>query len=148
MDSRSFSKKQDNSEMTIGEMYRHCGLFCRKSSGQPVQVMMDVVKEYLKIDQEREHRVTKKAGAPKVYFFNTLENLIEELSTYSVEESYRMVDGVRKLVEVPKAKNDHLISALMFMLMERLYYIEDRVDNVMEGEKISEAIIYDSVTMY
>ena len=124
MDSRSFSKKQDNSEMTIGQMYRYCGLVCRKASGQPRSVMIDVVKEFLKIDPERQHRITKKAGAPRVYFFSSLENLIEEMSSYSVEESYRMVDGVRKLVEVPKSKNDHLMSALMFMLMENLYYIE------------------------
>jgi len=146
MDVRSFSKKQDNSEMTIGQMYRTCGLFCRKSSGQPVSVMMDVVKEYLKIDPERKHRVTGKMGAPRVYFFNTLTNLIEELSTYAVTESYRMVGGIRKLVEVPKAKDDHLISAMMFMLMEKLYYIEDRVQS--NEETINIARVYDSITMY
>ena len=146
MDARSFSKKQDNSEMTIGQMYRYCGLFCKKSSGQPVSAMIEVVKEYLKIDPEREHRHTKKPGAPKVYFFNTLENLIEELSGYSVEESYRMVGGVRKLVEVPKAKNDHLISALMFMLMEKLYYVESRVEE--DEENVNVARVYDSITMY
>lgn len=146
MDARSFSKKQDSSQMTIGEMYRHCGLYCRKSSGQPVSVMIDVVKEYLKIDLEREHYVTGNYGAPKVYFFNTLDNLIEELSAYSVEESYRMVGGVRKLVEVPKAKNDHLISALMFMLMEKLYYVESV--KASDEEEVNVARVYDSITMY
>jgi hypothetical protein len=92
------------------------------------------------------HRVTGQMGAPRVYFFNTLTNLIEELSSYAVTESYRMVNGVRKLVEVPKAKDDHLISALMFMLMEKLYYIEDRAQN--DEENINIARVYDSITMY
>lgn len=144
MDSRSFSKKQDNSELTIGQMYRLCGLNCRKSSGQPVSAMVDVVKEYLKIDPERKHISTKQMGAPRVYFFNTLDNMIEELSTYAVEESYRVVNGVRKLVEVPKAKNDHLISALMFMLMERMYYVE----GFKNGEQLEEVNVARHVDYY
>lgn len=144
-DPRSFSKRMDNSELTIGKFYRKCGLLCQKGSGQPINVMIDVVKEFLKIDPERVHRVTKKAGAPRVYFFATLDNFRREISTYAVEEGYRIINGQRKIVEVPKSKDDHLMCCMMMMLMEKLAYVEDRE---MDEDEISSTHLVDEITAY
>lgn len=145
MDPRSFSKRVDNSALTIGQIYRQSGLPCTKGSGQPIRVMVDSVKEFLKIDPERKHRVTGKPGAPRFYFFSTLDNFRKEISNYAVEEAFRVVDGQKRVVEVPKTESDHLMVCMMMMSMEKLYYVEDSAST---ERTESEAIVHDYITRY
>lgn len=125
LDSRSFAKKLDDSAFTIGEMYRVNGLSCQPASGIPNAKMIDIVKQYLQIDPELINPVTGKKGCPRVLFFRNCHNFLKEILGYVNKVSIKYdATGQRIVSEDPIDRDDHLMTALMFLLAEPLTYIE------------------------
>lgn len=78
---------------------------------------IDRVKSYLKVD-EKTHK-------PKIYIFDTCENLIEELTQYRYMENSPGSD--KNIKEEPRKANDHAVDALRYLIMT-LPEIPVRVD--------------------
>jgi len=136
IDPRSSSKHLDDGKVTIGKMYQLGGINVQQGSGQPPNLMVPVVREYLKIDEYRNHIITGKPGAPRIYFFNTLKSTLKELTEYIYEAVQRKDrKGKTSWQERPKQANDHLMMALMLLCMENLVWIPtDEVDETIDTE--------------
>jgi len=76
-----------------------------------VQTGIDRVKEYLKIDP--------KTGKPRMYFFETCENLIDEMVKYKWKELTSGVSNTQNPKEEPVKKDDHAVDALRYAVMSR-----------------------------
>lgn len=74
-----------------------------------VQVGIDRVKSYLKINP--------KSGKPLIYFFETCENLLEELTQYRYQELKPSQEGNRAEHEKPKKVFDHAVDALRYVVV-------------------------------
>lgn len=126
LDSRSMAKKSDESNRTIGQIYRDAGMVVAPADGQKTDKQVVVAKEFFSIDHDREHYVTKESGAPRIYVFSTLVNFIKEIQGYVNEEVVRTDrSGNRSVSERPREKDDHLMTALLYLLMMNLAYIEE-----------------------
>ena len=134
IDPRSAGKHLDDGKVTIGKMYQLGGINVQPGSGQTPAMMVPVVREYMKIDEYRNHIITGKPHAPRIYFFNTLSNTLKEIKGYVYESVQRKSrQGQTSWQERPKQENDHAIMALMLMCMENLVWIpcddEPAIDN-------------------
>jgi len=124
LDSRSFGKKTDESQFTIGQIYRNNGINAKPANGNPPAIMVNTVKEYLRLDPSRKHYETGEFGAPRIYFFSNLRWTLWELEQYINEVTIRRDrQGNQSTSEKPRSKDDHLMSALMFLCMEKLSYM-------------------------
>jgi len=152
LDSRSMAKKADNTEFTIGDIYRQCGIRVQPADGQPVTTQVPVAKEMFILDYERKHRRTDEPGAPTVYILASCKSTLWELQRYVNEQCVRRErSGSFSQSEKPKAKDDHLMSCLLFMAMDRPIYIGglcriSPIDN--EEEVIHNGTVYDRITGY
>lgn len=72
---------------------------------------IDRVKQYMK--------VSKKNGKPKIFIFNTCENLISEIITYRYKELGVSRQGLENEKEEPIKNNDHACDALRYLVMSR-----------------------------
>ena len=89
--------------MTIGQLYNQFGLSCTRSTGLHDKLTIPILKQWLALDKERKHIDLKlgrkydpnleRFGAPRIYFFNTCENIKTEIGKYMGED-----------------KDDHLIA--------------------------------------
>lgn len=152
LDSRSMSKKTDNSEFTIGDLYKQEGLYVHPADGQPVTIQVPVAKELFRLDNDRPHYITGEKGAPSIYIFSNLKWFLWEINQYTNEMNIRMDRAGNKSVsEKPRAKNDHLMSCLLFLSMMRPVYISgysvvSNVDNLLKRD--SDVRLYDKYTGY
>lgn len=80
-------------------------------AANPVGAGIDRIKELLKI-----HPVTLK---PKLYFFETCTNLLEELTQYRWAELTPGQEMAKNAKEEPVKKNDHSCDALRYAIMSR-----------------------------
>lgn len=126
-DPRSLSKALDNSFRTIQEEYRLHGLTLAHGSGQPPEKLVGLFSELLRPDMNKAHFVTKEPGAPKVYIFNTLTELIKEAEGWRMKKvRVGGADGVG-VREKPEAKNDHLMTACMLLAEDRPMFIPKKM---------------------
>lgn len=125
LDSRSFQRKLDDSAYTIGDMYRINGISCIPASGMANKKAIEIVKEYLEYDPDMIHPVTKRPGSPKLLVFSTMENFLKEMRGYVNKVSIKYDQtGARIVSEDPIDRDDHLMTALMFMLSDPLTFVE------------------------
>lgn len=143
LDSRSFSKKMDGSTQTIGQLYRQEGLKAEPADGGDSYKQIPICKEYFATDPERKHWRTGEMGAPRIYVFSDLKWFLWEIAKYINEAVNRKSRaGEVSKAERPKALDDHLMSALRFMLMTNPVYVHGfteahLVDNEKKGVIIS-----------
>lgn len=84
------------------------GLFTAVNDVEPG---IDRVKELLK--------VREKTGKPKLFIFNDLHNLIEEISEYRYQELSPQAQGKQNEKEAPRKYKDHAVDALRYAIMSR-----------------------------
>lgn len=148
LDSRSMDTKSTESNFTIGQIYRNAGITIISADGQKTDNQVVVAKEFFRIDPERKHYVTGEYGAPRIYIFNNMVNFIKEIQGYVNEEVTRTDrSGNKSISERPRQKDDHLMTALLYLLMMKLPYIEEIYeDESNESESLdkdSESVIRD-----
>jgi hypothetical protein len=122
LDSRSFAKKDENSNLTIGELYNKCGLRCLPASGQRDERAVPLVQELFRIDPERVHWQTKQKGAPRMYVFSDLHSFLLEIVQYRNAPDSK--GHSRRPHEMPCAIKDHLMSCLKYLVQIPLTYVE------------------------
>jgi hypothetical protein len=121
IDGRSFKSPDLNSRMNVGQLYRTAGLHrLQPAPIQPVETTIPIIKEYLRIDPERIHYVTKKRGAPRLYVMRSCPQLIKDLKAYRNRED-KSRTGI--ISEKPHAKNDHTLDALRYGFMKNPRYM-------------------------
>lgn len=123
LDSRSFAKKDENSHLTIGQLYRKYGIYCTPASGQPDAVAVPVVRELLALDEDRMHIQTQKPGGSRLYIFNICTSFIEEIMTYKNDPD-KKGGHARRPSERPSTVKDHLMSCLKYLVQIPLRYVE------------------------
>jgi len=152
LDSKSMSKRLDNSEFTIGDIYRFSGIRVQPADGQAVTMQVPVAKEMFVLDQEKTHYGTKEQGGPGVYIFASCKDFLWELQRYVNEQCVRQDrSGAFSQSEKPRAKDDHLMSCFLFMAMDRPQYVEgySRISHVDNEEDMSHNTRrYDPITGY
>lgn len=77
------------------------------------------VAEYLRVDPDRIHPLTERRGSPRLFIFNTCENLIREFPRYRWRRLRTAEQGARNLPEEPLGVDDHALDALRYFLMSR-----------------------------
>jgi len=119
IDGRSFLNPDTDSTMSIGDIYKRCGL--TRLRGAPIQQIeqgVDLVKELLRIRYDRNHIQTGAKGAPRLYICRKCVRLIACINRYRNKPVTQ--DGVQS--EKPHAKNDHLVDALRYGIIARISY--------------------------
>jgi hypothetical protein len=121
IDGRSFKSPDLNSRANVGQLYRTAGLHrLQPAPIQSVEMTIPVIKEYLRIDPERVHYVTKRQGAPRLYIMLCCPQLIKDVKAYRNRED-KSRTGV--ISEKPHAKNDHTLDALRYGFMKNPRYV-------------------------
>lgn len=72
---------------------------------------IDKVKSYLKVDNT--------TNKPRLFFFETCSNLIEEVSRYRYKELGANQKGLVNETEEPRKVDDHALDALRYLIMSR-----------------------------
>jgi hypothetical protein len=121
LDGRSYAFTDPNTKRIYGDMYESAGMLCKAAPGGDAKI--DIVKEFLRIDYDRDHFVTKTKGAPTVYIFRECKMLIQELFSYVWVEQKETVTGTAK--PKPKKKNDHAVNAMEYLLTSGPEYLGD-----------------------
>lgn len=75
------------------------------------------VHKYLRIDQSLTHPVTGEQGAPRLYFFNTLTNTIDEMEGYKWKKISSSNENDPD--EAPRKRDDHAVDCVRYGIMER-----------------------------
>lgn len=122
LDTRSFGRKSEESDFTIGNLYNLNGCECRPSTGSIRATTVPLLKDALTLDAGRIHinkRLKRdwpddmiKHGAPRLYIFSALVNTRQEIEGWPYDTR----------TDRPKDGGDHLISCmLMFAGRDRAY---------------------------
>ena len=120
LDGHSYGSPGDEGKFTIGEIYKRAGIVpLAPADGQGTEFQASVASELFRIDFDREHRVTKKKGAPRLYVFKTLRWFIWEIQQYVNCEVLRRDRQTKRsyVGEKPRPVNDHLMSCVLFLAM-------------------------------
>jgi len=125
LDSRSMAKALDDGSMTVGQVYERAGLRVMPADGHGTEHQASIAQELFKLDYERKHYATGNDGGPRIYVFKSLEKFIWEIQQYVNEEVTRKDrdSGRTRKGERPKAKNDHLMSCLLFLACDNPRFI-------------------------
>jgi hypothetical protein len=124
IDGRSFKSPDLNSRANVGELYRIAGLHRMQPAPiQSVEATIPVIKEYLRIDPERQHYVTKKQGAPRLYIMRSCPQLIKDVKAYRNREDKSRTGVVS---EKPHSKNDHTLDAIRYGFMKNPRYMASK----------------------
>lgn len=119
LDSRSGSMRDQNTSFTIEQMYRYNGIITRPSSGAKMEVAVPIAQELFRPDPDRIfpawHPLAGKEGAPRIFVFNTCKWFIWEIERYVNEPMRVQRDGSEIYIERPRAKDDHLMTALIYL---------------------------------
>ncbi len=75
------------------------------------------VHRYLRVDPQRVHPITKKEGAPRVFFFDTLTTTLDELEGYKWSKQSPTDENDAK--EAPRKKDDHNVDCVRYIIMSR-----------------------------
>jgi hypothetical protein len=155
LDSRSFAKKMETGSLTLGQYYRLCGLNCTPASGQSSQYTVPIVNDWFKIDWSRKNPFTREDGWSKAYVFRDLRWMIFELENWIWEEpATRGAEERGNRLESPRKKNDHLMTALLYIASIPPRYIqgasetEDYEEEKKGRVQASPTLVRDSYTGY
>ena len=82
------------------------GLVCQKSTTMGQEARREMMRKWLLVDKREKHFITHEPGAPRAYFFSSLENLIWEAQKKTFKRAKSDKSGVseRKIDN----KDDHL----------------------------------------
>ena len=129
LDSRSFARKLETGAMTLGQYYRLCGINCTPASGQNSQYTCPIVNDWFQIDWNRKNPFTKEDGYSKAYIFRDLRWTIYELENWIWEEpATRGAEERGNRLESPRKKDDHLMTAMLYLSSIPPRYIEGASD--------------------
>lgn len=120
MDGRSFRKPDNNTPMTIGQLYQKAGM--RKIRPAPLQLnkgTIEMVKEMMKIRHEVKHIQTGSLGAPRLYIFRSCRLLINHIKNY---RNLPVIKDGRSPSEKPQEVDDHDLDALRYAVMSAPSY--------------------------
>lgn len=82
-----------------------------------VKAGINRVREYLRVDPERIHPITKRKGSPRLFIFDTCEKTIWEFDRYRYKENK---DGLEQnKSEEPLKLDDHAMDETRYALMSR-----------------------------
>ncbi len=98
------------------EMKKHYELFKMKPAKNDVSAGISRVHRYLQLDMSREHFITRKKGAPRVYFFSTMKESIEEIEKYKWKKISTTSED--DAPEAPRKKDDHAMDCIRYALMD------------------------------
>ena len=82
-----------------------------------VKAGINRVREYLKVDPERIHPVTKRKGSPRLFIFDTCEKTIWEFDRYRYKENKEGLEQNKS--EDPLKLDDHAMDETRYALMSR-----------------------------
>lgn len=130
MDGRSWAQPSQETGETLGEAYDRMGLACEQGSGMRNEKAIPMVSEWFELNEEREHLLIRMGlteeiigpgglplqGAPRIYVFNTMTRFRGEIEGYIYKPDS----------EVPMDKNDHLMTALKYLILAEPRYLGDR----------------------
>jgi hypothetical protein len=141
MDSRSFIRKTDERNITIGQMYNDNGLNCTKASGAHNEMVIPQTNAALEIDYSRQHIMvqlrqhglisadtykhwlTQVDGrtdcGSRLYFMGDLKHTVTEIEGWQ----NNVTTGNALAWGRPSDKDDHLMSALKFLVAEQPRYM-------------------------
>ena len=106
MDSRSRSYKAGG--IPIGALYARYGIDFAPAGGQKDEITIPFIRDFLRINNDKPHIVTKKPGAPMLYVFDLpcTRPLVDEIETWQRDP---------KDSDKPKKKqSDHAIDCIKF----------------------------------
>ncbi len=106
--SRANRGKDSDFQTYLDHLPKHWPLI---PANNEVETGIDRIKQYLKINER-----TKK---PRLFIFNTLPTLIDEIAQYRYEELTPSQEMVKNLKESPVKKDDHNIDSLRYAIMSR-----------------------------
>jgi hypothetical protein len=119
-DPKSMVCPMPDSGMTVGRVYGINGLQVQPAPDQRKETSIDVVREWMKVDYQRDHPFwADEKGFTKLLVFSSCVNFISEIEGYVNVEHPSRRGGVLNLVERPRAKDDHLMDALLYLLLNR-----------------------------
>jgi len=130
LDSRSGGSRVPVGELTLLDLYAIFGLRCVPASGRRLEVTIPLVKEWLRIDHNREHPITKKLGSPRCFVFSTMDMFIGHIERYTDEDPKI---GSSKS-ERPKAVDDHDLDAFRYMIQMPPVYVKGFVGHGLDDE--------------
>lgn len=117
LDSRSSKFKDTMTQLDIGKLYSWSGLRTTQAAGFKTEVTIPVVKDLLtaKLDKETGEVLE---GYPRIRVFRNLANFLNEIRGYAYQEfkSSKVADESNQK-ETPIKKNDHLMTALIYLSM-------------------------------
>jgi len=120
LDGRSFRSPDNNTRLTIGDIYKMAGLNrLRPAPVQNTESTIPIIKEMLRIRPDRKHIVTGELGAPQLYICSSCRGLIRHIRNYRNKET-KGKDG--NLSEKPQEKDDHDLDALRYGFMMKPRY--------------------------
>jgi len=148
MDVRSAHATDATTQMKIEEIYLRNGLRLYPASGATEVDSAPAVREFMKVDPEREHPYTRKMGCSRLFVFRGLEGFIRQIRGF-VRDEFSSSKTARKYdaKEKPRQKEKDFMDALRYLCQIPPRYIKGRwaykdkwsVDG--EREKINRAVI-------
>jgi hypothetical protein len=96
MDPRAFSKPQDHTSLTLGQLYVKAGIRVSGGSGLMNEKAIPLVAEWLRIDNNRLHYSTGERGAPRLYVFNSLTHFPKAIERYVYKHSKAQNERVKQ----------------------------------------------------
>ena len=138
VDGRSFARKSEETNRTIGSLYQQFGLTCVPASCE--HNLLDNLHQWLGLDKTRVHinirlgrpptDETTLYGAPRLYAFSGLPRLLSEVLGYCINQK----------TGKPIDKDDHLISCMrQFVAYDRPYLGDYGMDRDDKEESVKSA---------
>jgi len=78
---------------------------------------INLMKQFMKVDQERLNPRTGHKGAPRLFFFPTCQNLIEEVRTYAWKRLRPQDEGKKAHPEEPVKVHDDAIDSMKYFIL-------------------------------
>ena len=98
------------------EEFARFGIFCIPANNS-LEPGINRVSQSLEMDPD--------TGKPRMYFFSTLTNTINEIINYRWEEIDRESVNRRNPPERPVKRNDHLMDCLRYIIMADPHYVKE-----------------------
>lgn len=107
MDPRA-NKRTEDTGRSIADLYAECGLYLHEAPRMKKEDSIEEVVQLLRPDEEHSHPFTQWSPAPRVYVMRSLKHFRDEISGWTY-----LPNGQ------PRAKHDHLMDALRYMVNRR-----------------------------
>jgi PBSX family phage terminase large subunit len=121
---------------SIQEEYKEQGVFVTLANNQ-IRAGILRVSDYLRCRPEHIHPITRKPGAPRIFFLPGTEATFEELRMLAWKKLKPGAD--RNQLEEPEEKNDHGPDVVRYIVMDRPLSAE-KVQRVDEAQMMQEMI--------